>query len=318
MDAVLLTLGLVLLVGAGDALVRGAVALSLRLGVPAAIIGATIIGFGTSAPELLISVEAAITGSPGIALGNVVGSNVANVFLVLGIPAMIATMGGSETHANRNLYLMLGATAVFAVLLMPGVLWRWGGALLAGICLAMILDSIRSGMAARDRADPHAIEEIAELEEVDPHMAGWKLGLLIAIGLVGLPLGADFLIAGARGIAAELGISEAVIGVTVVAFGTSLPELAATVAAAIRREADVAIGNVIGSNVFNITGVIGIAALASPVVVPAEIVGRDLWWMIAASLVLAAFVLTGRPIPRLAGAAFLAVYAAYLYAAFAS
>ena len=318
MDTVLLTLGLVLLFGAGDALVRGAVALSLRLGVPAVIIGATIIGFGTSAPELLISIEAALADAPGIALGNVVGSNIANVFLVLGVPAVLSTVGSSEGDARRGLYVMLGATVAFAILLMPGVLWRWGGAVLAGICIASILDSIRSGLAARDSGHGTPAEELAELEEVDPHMAGWKIGLLMAIGLVGLPLGADFLISGARGIADSLGISEAVIAVTVVAVGTSLPELATTVAAALRRETDVAIGNVIGSNVFNITGVIGIAALVTPVAVPAEIVGRDLWWMIAASLVLALFVVTGRRIARLAGAAFLAVYATYVYVAFAS
>ena len=317
MDAVLLTLGLVLLIGSGDALVRGAVALSLRLAVPAVIISATVIGFGTSAPELLITVEAALEDADGIAIGNVVGSNVANVFLVLGVPAVISTVAGSGREARRNLWIMLGATAVFAVLLLGGTLWRWAGALLAGICLAMILDSVRTGLAARAIWEQEVAEELAELENVDPRMAPWKVAVLIGIGLIGLPLGADFLITGARGIADEFGVSEAVIGVTIVAVGTSLPELATTVAAAFRREADVAIGNVVGSNIFNITGIIGIAALASPLAVPAEIPARDLVWMIAASLLLTGYVVLRRTISRPAGVAFLAIYAVYIYDAFA-
>ncbi|HUF86209.1 MAG TPA: calcium/sodium antiporter [Thermohalobaculum sp.] len=316
MDAVLLTLGLVLLLGAGDALVRGAVALSLRLGVPAVLIGATVVGFGTSAPELLITVQAALADAPGIALGNVVGSNIANVFLVLGLPALMASLGGAGADARRNLYVMLGATAVFSLLLLPGTLWRPSGALLAGVCLAMLYDSVRSGMAARAGDERAALAKLAELEDVDPHMATWKVVALIGIGLVGLPLGADFLIDGARGIADTFGISEAVIGLTVVAVGTSLPELATTLAAALRREADVAIGNVVGSNIFNITGIIGIAALVSPLAVPAEILGRDLWWMIGASLVLAPYVWLGRRISRPVGGVLLAVYGFYIYHAF--
>ena len=322
MDAVLLTLGLVLLIGAGDALVRGAVALSLRLGMPAVIISATVVAFGTSAPELLISVEAAIGGSPGIALGNVVGSNIANVLLVLGVPAVVATLGGCGEDARRNLYVMLGTTAAFALLLLPGTLWRWSGAILAGICLAMILDSVRSGLAARagsgGDSDGEALRELEELEDVDARMAGWQVGTLIAIGIVGLPLGANLLITGARGIAHAFDVSEAVIAVTVVAVGTSLPELATTLSAALRRHADVAIGNVVGSNIFNLTGIIGIAALASPLAVPDEIVARDLWWMIGTTLLLTPFVLMRAAIPRAAGGAFLAIYAVYLYHAFAS
>ncbi len=322
MDAVLLTLGLVMLIGAGDALVRGAVAMSLRLAIPAVIISATVVGFGTSAPELLITVEAALAGADGIAIGNVVGSNIANVFLVLGAPALVTTLTGSGPEARRSLYIMLGATAVFSALILGGTLWRWAGALLAGICVCMIVDSARSGFAARARSEEVRSErevaaELAELEEVDPHMALWKILALIAIGIVGLALGADFLITGARGIADQFGVSEAVVGLTIVAVGTSLPELATTMSAAFRREADVAIGNVIGSNIFNITGIIGIAALASPLAVPAAIPVRDLPWMVGASLLLTAYVLLRRDISRPVGGAFLAIYAVYIYHAFA-
>ena len=317
MDAVLLTFGLVLLTGAADALVRGAVALSLRLAIPAVIVSATVVGFGTSAPELLITVEAALVGADGIAIGNVVGSNIANVFLVLGAPALVTTLAGSGPEARRNLFIMLGATVVFSALILAGELWRWAGALLACICVAMIVDSARHGIAARAKSEEEALAELAELEDIDPHMALWKALSLVAIGIVGLPLGADLLITGARGIARDFGVSEAVIGVTVVAFGTSLPELATTTAAAFRREADVAIGNVIGSNIFNITGIIGVAALVSPLAVPAEILGRDLLWMIVASLVLAGYVWLRRSVSRPVGGAFLAIYAVYIYHAFA-
>jgi cation:H+ antiporter len=317
MDSILLILGLVLLVGAGDALVRGAVALSLQLGIPAVIISATVVAFGTSAPELLISVQAALEGAPGIALGNVVGSNIANVFLVLGVPALIVPLAGCGSEAHRNLYLMLGATALFTGLVLGGTLYWWGGLVLILVVLFMVWDSIRIGMEARNGANAEALADLVELEDVDPHMARWKVILLIAVGIVGLPLGAHFLVDGARGIARDFGVSEATIGLTVVAVGTSLPELATTVMAAMRRHTDVAIGNVIGSNIFNITAIIGAATLVSPLAVPEEILDRDLWVMIGASILLTPIVLMCRRIGRSTGAAFLLLYAGYIYYALA-
>jgi cation:H+ antiporter len=317
MDATLLILGLVLLVGAGDALVRGAVALSLQLGIPAIVISATVVAFGTSAPEMLISIEAAMENAPGIALGNVVGSNIANVFLVLGVPALIVPIAGCGPDGHRNLYLMLGATALFAGLILGGTLYWWGGLALISVVLFMVWDSLRIGLAARNGANAEALAELVELEDVDPEMARWKMLLLIAAGIIGLPIGAELLIDGARGIALDFGISEAAIGLTVVAVGTSLPELATTVTAAFRRHADVAIGNVIGSNIFNITAVIGAAALVNPLAVPDEIISRDLWVMIGASLLLTPFVLLCRPIGRLTGAAALLFYGAFIYYALA-
>ena len=315
MDLFYLIFGLALLVGAGDALVRGAVAVSLRWGIPAIIVSATIVAFGTSAPELLISIEAALEGAPGIALGNVVGSNIANVLLVLGVPALIVPLAGCGTDAHRNLFFMIGATVVFVALALTGVLQWWAGVILFGLALAMVWDSMRIGMAAA-RAGEDLSDELAELEDVDPNMAPWKIGLLILAGIIGLPLGADFLIDGARGIATRIGISEAVIGLTLVAIGTSLPELATTVMAAFRRQTDVAIGNVIGSNIFNITAIIGAAAFFAPLQVPEEILNRDLWVMVGASAVLIPFVLLCRPMGRIWGLIFLALYIGYLYIAF--
>ena len=317
MDAILLTLGLVILVGAGDALVRGAVALSLQFGIPAFIISVTVVAIGTSVPELLISVQAALADAPGIALGNVVGSNIANVLLVLGIPALIVPIAGCGPAAHRNLYLMLGATVLFSGFILGGTLFRWAGLVLVSVALFLVWDSVRMARAARAGRNREALDELAELEDADPNMATWKVLLLIAAGIVGLPIGAHFLIDGARAIARDFGISEAAIGLTVVAVGTSLPELATTVMAALRRHADVAIGNVIGSNIFNIPAVIGAAALAAPLAVPAEIASRDLWVMIGASLVLTPFVLGCRRIGRPVGAVFLLLYGVYIYYALA-
>jgi cation:H+ antiporter len=317
MDAILLILGLVLLVGAGDALVRGAVALSLQLGIPAILVSATVVAFGTSAPELLISVQAALEGAPGIALGNVVGSNIANVLLVLGVPALIVPIAGCAPEAHRNFYLMLGATALFTGLVLGGTVFWWGGLAMIGVALYLVWDSVHMALAVRNGANSEVLAELVELEDVDPEMARWKVLSLIAVGIVGLPVGAHFLIEGARGIAHAFGVSEAAIGLTVVAIGTSLPELATTVMAAIRRQSDVIFGNVIGSNIFNITAVIGAAALASPLAVPDEIANRDLWVMIGASVLLTPFVLMCHPISRLIGAAALLIYGTYIYLALA-
>ena len=314
MEFLLVALGLVILLLAGDSLVRGAVNASLRLGVPSLIVGLTVVAFGTSAPELLVSIQAILDDAPGIALGNVVGSNIANVLLVLGLPALVAPIAGCGQDAHRNLYFMLFATAAFSGLTFTGFIPWWGGLGLLGITALMVADSIRSGMAhGANNAEAAAV---AELEEVDPHMAPWKVGGLILAGLIGLPLGAQFLIDGATGIARTLGVSETLIGLTIVAIGTSLPELATTFMAALRNQADVAIGNVIGSNIFNITAIIGVAALVGPVSVPDEILSRDLWVMIGASLLLTPFVLMCKPIGRTVGAIYVALYTAYVVLAY--
>lgn len=312
-----LILGFVILIGAGDALVRGAVALSLKLGMPAFLISVTIVAFGTSAPELLISVKAVLEGVSDLALGNVVGSNIANVLLVLGVPALIAPIAGCDDDAHRNLYFMLIATAVFSAFIFMGYLPFWGGLILLGLTAVMLYDSMRTGLAQAAASGQDDIE-IEELEDIDPNMASWKVWLLIGAGLVGLPLGAQLLVHNAQIIAREFGVSEAVIGLTIVAIGTSLPELATTVMAALRNKADVAIGNVIGSNFFNITAIIGVASLFGTIDVPAEILLRDIWLMLAATLILTAYVLFCRRMGRVTGAFFLVAYSAYIYVAYAA
>ena len=308
--------GLVLLIFAGDALVKGAVNLSLRLGIPALVVGLTVVAFGTSAPELLVSVQAVLRDQPGIALGNVIGSNIANVLLVLGLPAVIATLATGAADTRRSYLMMLAATLLFTVLLFLGPLTLWhGGVLLAGLAL-VLWDQFRDARAHRHHQREVAAAEVAdgaevELEGADPRLPGWKLAAYLIGGLAGLPFGAHFLVTGARDIALSFGVSETVIGLTLVAVGTSLPELTATTIAAWRRQTDVAIGNVIGSNVFNLLAIIGITALVRPVTVPDEILRLDVWAMIAAAVILAPFAF-GRDVGRVAGGVLLALYAAYL------
>jgi len=303
-------LGLLILLLAGDALVKGAVNLSLRIGIPALIVSLTIVAFGTSAPELLISIKAVLDDVPGIALGNVVGSNTANILLVLGIPALLATMHTSECNTRKSFNHMIAATALFIALAYRGVFdWIASIALLAAL-FAMLYDAARDARA-HQKADAIACEE-DDLEGVDPDMPGWRIGLFLLLGLIGLPLGASLLVDNATIIAKEFGVSDTVIGLTLVAIGTSLPELATTVMAALRRQADVALGNVIGSNMFNLLAIIGIAGLVGPIDVDPAFLQFDLWVMLGASLLLIPFVYLGQNITRLWGIVLSVLYAVYL------
>ncbi|MBS1302080.1 calcium/sodium antiporter [Loktanella sp. SALINAS62] len=308
MEWILVAIGLAILLFAGDALVKGAVNLSLRLGVPALIVSLTIVAFGTSAPELLISVQSVLDGVPGLALGNVVGSNTANILLVLGIPALLATMHTSEHDTRSSFVQMLTATALFIGLCFFGVLtWISGLILLTGLAL-MLGWSFQQARKARN-AEP-AVED---LEGADPSMSKLWIGIWIVIGLIGLPVGAELLIRGATTIAQTFGLSESVIGLTLVAVGTSLPELATTVVAAIRRQADVALGNVIGSNMFNLLAIMGIATLFGPIPVDEQFLRVDLWVMAGASLLLVPFVLLKMNITRLWGVFLTLAYGVYVW-----
>lgn len=306
---VLTCVGLTILLLAGDALVRGAVNLSLRVGIPALIVSLTIVAFGTSAPELLIGISAVIEGKPGLALGNVVGSNTANILLVLGLPALLSRMHTSRFDTRRSYWMMLAASVGFIALAFLGTLtWITGVILLCGMAL-VLWDQTRSARAhvAQSRG-----EEIADLDGADPDMPWWQIGLFLALGLVGLPFGADLLVENASIIARDFGVSDAVIGLTLVAIGTSLPELATTVMAALRQQADVALGNVIGSNIFNLLCIMGVTTLFGPVPVDSEFLRFDLWVMLAASVILAPFVLMNRDLGRRWGALLTALYLAYL------
>ncbi|MEM0949781.1 MAG: calcium/sodium antiporter [Pseudomonadota bacterium] len=309
MDLAYAGLGLLILLLAGDSLVRGAVNISLRLGVPALIVSLTIVAFGTSAPELLIAIKAIDDNAPGIALGNVVGSNTANVLLVLGVPALLAGLQTSQCETRTSYLIMLGATLLFIGLCFAGPITWWHGLILLAVLSVILGDQFRQAMAHRK-----ACEDDEEPEGADPDMPWWKIGLFTLLGLIGLPLGADLLVDSSIELARDFGVSETVIGLTLIAIGTSLPELATTVMAAYRRQADVALGNVIGSNMFNLLAIIGIASLVGPIPVDRNFLTFDLWVMLGATLVLVPFVFSdNRDMTRAWGVVLTVGYVAYLW-----
>jgi cation:H+ antiporter len=310
MPWILSGLGLVILLLAGDALVKGAVNLSLRLGVPALIVSLTIVAFGTSAPELLIAIKAVSEGAPGIAMGNVVGSNTANVLMVLGIPALIAAMHTSECETRKTFNFMLAATILFIALAFRGVFDTFAALVLLAALAFVLFDAFRDARAHR-KAEAEG-DDGEEVEGADPDMSGLLIGLFLVMGLIGLPLGASLLVDNASTIARQYGISDTVIGLTLVAVGTSLPELATTVMATLRRQADVALGNVIGSNMFNLLAIIGIASLVGDIPVDPAFLQFDLWVMLAASLLLIPFVYFRQDISRIWGVVLTALYVGYV------
>ena len=309
LDLVFLAAGLVALVFAGDKLVAGAVALASRLRISPLVIGLTIVAFGTSAPELFISLQAAWGGQPGLAIGNVVGSNVANVLLVLGAPALISAIDCHESGIGKSNIAMIAFTAVFMAMLASGGVLGRGEAfvLFAGLCAFLVLQWFA---ARRDQGLAEGFVEEATGDE----LSNRAIAVALLVGIVGLPLGAQLTINGATGIATVFGISDAVIGLTVVAIGTSLPELITSVMAAVRRSNEVAIGNVVGSNIFNIGAIMGITGMVLPLEVPAQVVSLDMWVMLAATLLLVGLATFRVTLGRVAGAAMLAVYVAYLVA----
>lgn len=308
-------LGLVILLLAGDALVRGAVNLSLRLGVPALIVSLTIVAFGTSAPELLIAISAVMEGADGIAMGNVVGSNTANILLVLGVPAILMRLDTSKCATQKNYVYMLIASVLFIALAFVGVFTLWSGLILLAALAIVLGGAFREARAHRRNRNGNAdaTDDLEDIEEADPDMPFWRIGVYLVLGLVGLPLGADLLVDNATIIARMYGISETVIGLTLVAIGTSLPELATTVMAALRRQADVALGNVIGSNMFNLLAIIGVATFVGPISVDPEFLRFDLWVMLAASLLIFPFVFFKMDITRRWGGLLTGLYVLYLW-----
>ncbi|MHA3913254.1 calcium/sodium antiporter [Halovulum sp. GXIMD14793] len=302
--------GLVILLIAGDLLVRGAVSLSLRLQIPAIIISLTVVAFGTSAPELLIVTQAALEGLPGLALGNVIGSNIANVLLVLGVPALIFGLQTAACDTRMSYMQVVAVSVVFIALCFLGPLHYAHGTVLLAMLVAMLGHAAWSASRARSSA----LAEEIDVDEADMPMP--KTLTLLVLGLIGLPVGAHLLIEGATGVARELGVSDAVIGLTLVALGTSLPELATTVMAAMRRQADVAIGNVLGSNMFNLAGILGVGAFFAPLPLSPEMLRVDIWVMLAATLILIPFTLFRASMTRPVGLAFVAAYVIYIWMLF--
>ncbi len=308
MDILILLGGFAALIFGGELLVRGAVALAQRFNVPPLIIGLTLVSFGTSLPELVTSIEAAFAGSPGIAVGNVVGSNIINILLILGLAALISPLAVPRAGFLRDGVTLSLATILCLVVVLVGALERWSG----GVLLA-VLATYLGIMLWRELHRPAGAGEGLTDDLPSPVQGGWvNAALALVAGLVLTILGAKYMVAAAISIAAAAGMSETLIGLTIVALGTSMPELVTSVIAARKGHSAVALGNIIGSNIFNVLGILGVTAVVKPLRVPDEIVSLDIWVMIAATVALLLFARTGWRIERREGAALMAGYAAYI------
>jgi cation:H+ antiporter len=300
--------GLAYLLLGGDLLVRGAIGLANRTGISPMVAGLTIVAAGTSAPELMVS------GFPEIALGNIIGSNIANVLLVLGVPALIVPIACTEPGIRSQALFMLAVTGLFVILCLLGTLTRVHGLMLLGILVGGTLMALR-GQFSMPGVDAEDTEAQLSMVLGIPDK-GWEIALLSGLGIVMLPLGADLTVAGSVDIARGLGVSEAVIGASLVAFGTSLPELSTTLVAAFHRNLAVVLGNVIGSNVLNILAIAGITATITIVPVEAGFLELDIWVMLAAALILTGLAAFGLTLSRLSGAVLLLGYLLYIRAIF--
>ncbi|WP_127142890.1 calcium/sodium antiporter [Pelagibacterium montanilacus] len=302
--------GFVLLVAGGESFVRGSVAIARRFGMSPLLIGLTLMGFGTSLPEGVTSIQAALDGAPGIAIGNVVGSNIANILLILGVCAMIYPVPVNRSILRRDGSVLVVASLAMLAIVVIGTLGRIAGLVLVAALIAYV---VRSYLAERRGPGAPQAEQASQLPggEAKP-MALWLALLITLAGLVLTVVGARLLVSAAVELASAFGISETIIGLTVVAVGTSLPELATSIIAAIRRQTDLALGNVIGSNIFNIFAILGATALIAPIPVPPEIIRLDIWVMLGATAALLAFAYTGKKIVRWEAGAFLLAYVGYV------
>lgn len=299
--------GFVYLLMGGELLVRGALGLSKESKIPPVVVGMTVVAMGTSAPELMVSTFSALSGYPGIAIGNVVGSNIANVLLVLGVPVLIYPIVCNQDSLPKQTSLMVAVSLMFIVMCVFEPISFLEGMLLVAILISFLIAATRGS-------------DIIEIEDAEEEMdRGFGLPtypstitLSIVLGVISLPLGADLVVEGGAGLATSWGVSEAVIGLSLIALGTSLPELSTTVIAALHRSSDVAIGNVVGSNLFNILAILGITALLTDIPVDPEFLRFDLWVMFGCSVMLWIFVLMRGTITKAWGIAFLTGYLGYM------
>lgn len=305
MDYVLALGGLILLFLGGEAVVRGAVGLARRFDVSKLFTGVVIVGFGTSSPELVVCIEAAWRQHYDITVGNIVGSNIANIMLILGLVALIQPVMSRESILRRDGLVMLLASVLLVGLAYAGEVSRLVAILMLACLAGFILYCLkgeRNGVS----------DSVAEAESKGVPMNLWIAIVAVVLGTAGLVGGAVMLVDGATSIARRAGVSEAVIGVTLVAVGTSLPELAAAIVAAVRRHADIALGNVLGSNVFNILGILGVTALIEPVAISSSFLRLDLWVMLGVSVLLLLFLRTGYRLSRPESGVLLSGYVLYV------
>ncbi len=309
MQLLFFVLGLVGLLGGAELLVRGASRLSLGLGISPLVVGLTVVAFGTSSPELAVSVAGSWSGSSAMAVGNVVGSNVFNVLLILGLSAVITPMVVQRQIVRLEAPILLGASILVAVLCVDGAVGR-----VDGIGLALLLAGYTTFTVVRSRQEGRANDIVSE-EDARPTPWGYlRDGLFIVVGLGLLVVGSDLLVDGAVAFARRLGIPEVIIALTIISAGTSLPEVATSITAALRGQRDIAVGNVVGSNVFNLLGVLGLSAAVAPA--PLELTGATLSFdipvMVGVAVLVLPIVFTGHRIDRWEGAVLLSYYAAYV------
>ncbi len=302
MDYIYIVAGLIGLFFGGEALVRGSVGIAKRLGMSSLLIGLTVVGFGTSTPELLVSVQAALDDVPAIAIGNIVGSNIANILLIGGLTCLVWPIRVSGATLKRDAGVMIAAAMVLVPIFMTGQMGRLTGfLLLAGLIGYLVWAYLQPGDAAEEDVGGAVPKSI-------PLSVLWVLG-----GLVVLIFGARFLVTGATNTARDFGLSEAFIGLTIVAVGTSLPELATSIIAAFRKQSEIAIGNILGSNIFNVLGILGVTAMIAPIPVEVRFLTFDLPVMIAASVLFAVLLLTRPIVGRVLGVGLLILYVVYVY-----
>lgn len=307
MEYVLLIGGLIVLIIAGEALVRGAVGIALKFNIPTLVIGMTIVSFGTSAPELLVSLKAALNDHPELAIGNVIGSNIANIALVLGITTMILPIVVKRSTARIDWPIMMGTTILFYIFILDQKIVWYEGVVLT---LGLVAFNYYMFWSAKKENKTEVLDEDAEEVKKSSMLVNI---LYITGGAIGLALGASWLLDGAVVIASNFGVSEHVIGVTIVAFGTSVPELITSVVAAFKKHTDISVGNLIGSNIFNILGVVGITAMVKEIPVSMQVITNDIYWVLGISLLVFPLMIIGYKINRLRGFALFAAYCVYIY-----
>lgn len=310
MTLVYLVLGLVLLVAGGELLVRGAVQLAQKFRISPLLIGLTLVGFGTSTPELVTSLQAAFAGSPGIAVGNVVGSNIANILLILGVSALIFPVAVAKDTFRRDGLVLAIATLLCLGAILIGRLEIWLGLVFVAALAGYILFAFRQERQANAAQAASTGEAPADAPKVSATLIALD-ALFVVGGLVLTIFGARFLVTGAIDLARMANISETIIGLTIVAVGTSLPELVTSVMAALRKHSDIAFGNIVGSNIYNIFGILGVTAIVKPIDVPPQIVGFDVWIMIGATVLLFLAAMSRWRIARAEGGVMLGAYVAY-------
>ncbi len=311
MNLLILCAGFILLFAGGETLVRGAVSLARHFGISPLIIGVTIVGFGTSAPELAVVIDAQLLGRPGITAGNVIGSNLANLMLILGAAALVRPVRITPDAIRRDGIALAVTTVVFVAMGLGGAVHVWHGvammaALAAYIGWSLRRDTVSTGTSV---AELHR-READELRQPPPDQP-WLMAVLIIAGIAALVWGGNLVVAGASALARAAGISDGVIGLTIIAFGTSLPELAVSIVAALRNRFEVCVGNVIGSNIFNLFGVTGVATMIAPVPFTGQTAEFGLWALLAVTFGMLAAMLTGRIVSRIEGGLVLLLYCGY-------